>query len=254
MIIIIQNTQRNIKAARALTKSTHKGQSIVTYPCYKWPPGDSKDTQLVIMDLSADMVFQRSISGREFARDLVTKGMPKSIKIINLYVSNLLIHRSELEWGESLWSFSCDLVSALFAHDKRRVDVRYISSTAWDYTLLIPPKEDKQWQVCGLNESTKVTCDGLSQKDLVAGRSSKVLWSGSDPSEYIRHNICNIKSIPPSAAGEKQSERKRKSTRKLKKHGTKRPLGNTESPNQATTATSKHLLPPPPQKRKIEPS
>lgn len=146
MIVIMRDKKINEEAAAALAQSDLFAKQNVPIHYYGAIDFSLKNiTHLILLDLSADQEWQEHFNGELVAEELIKSGLPNTVNMIDLYIS-------DVNPSYTLREFAYKLKRALEEKGHANVSVRFISNTESDYTLLVPPTQspENSWHIYGI--------------------------------------------------------------------------------------------------------
>ncbi len=177
--------EMNTKYAKQLASSSYPMDIVYDYPNLQFD--NNNDKRLILLDLRADGEFQDLVDAEALADDFMEKQLPNSIKIIDLYISDLPAEVGLAEFGEKL-------ANTFMQKYQREIYVRIITNIKHDCTLLVPP-EDQLWKVYGLKNFAN--CPVMSLNTLTTVSTKTLLWEGKDLKEWLNNpkRICMAKEV-----------------------------------------------------------
>lgn len=183
MILLISDEAVESMTANALTNLTQNKISDIAY-YFKNPSLKVAIEHLVILDLRANGEFQAMFEAKIFAQRLHEMGLSRSIKTIDLLVSDI---GSDDEISDSIPQFAASLANTLQESFQIKVTVRIISDTNFRTTLLVPPSSDTndEWLIYGINDSLQP--QQMNYKKLINYENKNILWQGKDIMTWLNH-------------------------------------------------------------------
>ena len=182
IIVMSYEDTRGEAAAKVLAKKTSQAMAHFNEVDFS----QIKDEKLILMDLRANGSFQDTFDGEVLAEKLHEQNLSLSVKVIDLYLSEIDLKTEFDNTQNSLPRTAHRLTHRLKELGNYEIVVRIVTDLDHAYTLLVPPQVAGKWQVYGIHRGDMIPQGKpVTFEELYQHPKKEWIWEGDDLDEYL---------------------------------------------------------------------